>query len=97
MLKLKTAVVVKAVAALRDSGTRERPKADLNERVRKAVESVLGARAAKPLTLVTAAGESRQQLQAAGAEAVRFAELFLGKDKADELRRRLRLVLGREP
>ena len=95
MLKVQAAIAVKAVAARLASGSREAGKASANERVRKAVETVLGARAAKPLTLVAAAGESPEQLAAAGAEAVRFARLFLGKDEADELARRLRLVLGR--
>ena len=95
MLKLRTASAVKAVATALESRIREVPKADLNESVRKAIEAVMGSRSEKPLALVAAAGKSPDQLAIASAEAVRFAKLFLGKDKAEELARRLRVLIGR--
>lgn len=96
MLRLRTVVAVKAIAAEMEAARREESSPHLGVRVKNTLEAALGEKAGKFLTLVATAGESPEKLAAAGSEAVRFAKLFLGKDKAEALGSQLRSILGRE-
>ena len=96
MLRLRTASAVKAIAAALEAARLEAASPHLGARVGKSLEAALGAKAGKFLALVSAAGESPRLLAEAGTEAVRFAKLFLGKEKAEALRNELRQILGKE-
>lgn len=79
-------------AGLLEPGTKG-AQDEVRSRVQDAIEAVLGSRATKPMALVAAAGSSPEKLAAAGEEAVLFARLFLGKEKADDLKGRLHAAL----
>ena len=96
MLRLRTTVAVRAIAEERESAARAAASPRLGTLVRDLLEAARGARAGKFVTLAAAAGESPEKLAAAGSEAVRFAKLFLGKEKAVALESQLRSTLGRE-
>jgi len=96
MLKLKTATAVKELAERVEASRRGKAAFRLNARVKEALEGSLGDRAAKFVALAGAAGDSPVKLAAAGSEAVRFAKMFLGKEKSEELSKHLRFVLGRD-
>jgi predicted regulator of Ras-like GTPase activity (Roadblock/LC7/MglB family) len=96
MLRLRTAMAVAAIALEMEAARREESSPHFEMRVRDTLEAALGEKAGKFLALVSAAGESPEKLAAAGSEAVRFAKLFFGKDKAEALQSQLRSVLGRE-
>jgi hypothetical protein len=95
-LRLRTAAAVKAVERELEAARREKSAPRLGARVRDTLEAALGGKAAKFVALAAAAGESPEKLAGAGSEAVRFAKLFLGKDRAEALRGELRSILGRE-
>lgn len=96
MLRLRTVAAVAAIAAAMEEARRETASPRLGARVKATLEAALGEKAGKFAALASAAGESPEKLAAAGSEAVRFAKLFLGKEKAEALRGQLRSLLGRE-
>jgi predicted regulator of Ras-like GTPase activity (Roadblock/LC7/MglB family) len=96
MLRLRTAAAVTAIASAMKEARREAASPRLGARVKGVLDAALGEKAGKFVTLVSAAGESPEKLAAAGSEAVRFAKLFLGKERAEALRSQLRSLLGRE-
>ncbi len=95
LLKLKIAPAIKAVAKELDGLCQAAAQPKPASQVRQAVEEVLGTRAEKPLGILAAAGESEEKLAAACADVIKFAKLFFGKDKAEELKRRFGLILKR--
>lgn len=96
LLRLRTTVAVREIEKEREEAEREAASPRLGRRVRDLLEAALGERAGKFVTLAEAAGESPEKLAAVGSEAVRFAKLFLGKEKAEALGGQLRALLGRE-
>ena len=96
MLRLKTAIAVTAIAERLEAWRRQKASLRLNARVKEALVASLGERGAKFVALATAAGESPEKLAAASSEAIRFAKMFLGKEKAEALANHLRFVLGRD-
>jgi predicted regulator of Ras-like GTPase activity (Roadblock/LC7/MglB family) len=96
LLRLRTAAAVTAIASAMEEARREAASPRLGARVKGVLEAALGEKAGKFVTLVSAAGESPEKLAASGSEAVRFAKLFLGKEKAEALRNELRQILGKE-